>query len=400
MALRKGNHFWHNGRMRIFKKIATPFENCHPTGAIIVINLYDPQLPTMEVFIRACKDKHLPYMIVGNKYDLAPRGKAKSLAKKLNEEIYEIALTDIKKTDKGLVGLRKKIEDKFQKGDRIIVLGVFNSGKTSLINWYCTTDYEVGDMPGTTLEFTETDFWGITFIDSVGQLIDINKPMMVSIDYSNCKTLEEKITKTFNEEMLGLKTTHEHSKEFILRVLPVIKKQIDSGNKIIVTGAGASALVAKEMAGQGYETGLPIMVFTNELSEVPSISFAKGLGETEGGISRYTNFAINKGDIVIGISASGGTGFVYETLRMAREKGAITIAITENIDTPLGKNSDYVIKSNAKPEGPSSSKIQTAHLVIGHCLILLLAEMRGINAERSVRYMLPEEVKTKKMGIK
>lgn len=76
------------------------------------------------------------------------------------------------------------------------------------------------------------------------------------------------------------------------------------------------------------------------------------------------------------------------------------MAITENIDAPLGKTADYVIKSNSKPEGPSSSKIQTAHLVIGHCLILVLADERGIKAKESVQFMLPEPVETKLMGIK
>ena len=76
------------------------------------------------------------------------------------------------------------------------------------------------------------------------------------------------------------------------------------------------------------------------------------------------------------------------------------MAITENVDTPLGRAADYVIKSNAKPEGPSSSKIQAAHLAIGHALMLALADERGITADQSVGFMLPEVVATKKMGIK
>jgi D-arabinose 5-phosphate isomerase GutQ len=110
--------------------------------------------------------------------------------------------------------------------------------------------------------------------------------------------------------------------------------------------------------------------------------------------------AVNEGDVMIGVSASGGTGFVYDALERAQEKGAVTVAITENIDTPLGQAADYVIKSNAKPEGPSSSKIQAAHLAIGHALLLTLADERGVTADQSVNYMLPERVPTKKMGIK
>jgi glucosamine 6-phosphate synthetase-like amidotransferase/phosphosugar isomerase protein len=167
-----------------------------------------------------------------------------------------------------------------------------------------------------------------------------------------------------------------------------------------VTGAGASALVAMEMAGQGTETGVPILAFTNNLGDMQPVSFAKGTGEEEAGLSRYTALAISAGDVVIGISASGGTGFVYQTLQRAREKGATTVAITENVDTPLGHAADYVIKSNAKPEGPSSSKVQAAHLAIGHALLVTLADERGVSADRSIEFMLPEVVPTKKMGIK
>jgi len=155
-----------------------------------------------------------------------------------------------------------------------------------------------------------------------------------------------------------------------------------------------------EMAGQGLETGLPIMVFTNNFSELQPISFSKGFGEEEAAIAKYINFSVNSGDIIIGISASGGTGFVYKTLELAKKKGAITVAITENPDTPLGKAADYIIKSNAKPEGPSSSKIQVAHLAIAHAIILSLADERGITADESIKFMMPEYVATKKMGIK
>jgi len=91
---------------------------------------------------------------------------------------------------------------------------------------------------------------------------------------------------------------------------------------------------------------------------------------------------------------------VYDALAKARAKGATTVAITENVDTPLGHAADYVIKSNAKPEGPSSSKIQAAHLAIVHALLITLADERGMTADQSIALMMPEPVATKKMGIK
>lgn len=381
--------------MRVAKKISAPFLQAKPSGAIVMVNLVDPQINTTKAFIDACKEKELKYFLVGNKNDKDKRKSYLKIERELGEEILPISL----KTKKNLLRLKRKIDDFFNK-DKVIILGVFNVGKTSLINYLCRTSYKVGDLPGTTLEFTETPYKNLILIDSVGQLIDINKPLMVSIDFEGCRTPREKIKRVFEEEVKGVTETFKSSQASILRIVRLLKKQIKKGKKIIVTGAGASALVAKEMAGQGLETGLPILAFTNDLAEAQPVSFAKGVAEEEAGLSRYINLVVNPGDIVIGISASGGTGFVYETLRQARKKKAITVAITENIDTPLGKQAKYIIKSNAKPEGPSSSKIQIAHLVIVHAINLVLADERGITADESVQFMLPEKVLTKKMGIK
>ena len=100
------------------------------------------------------------------------------------------------------------------------------------------------------------------------------------------------------------------------------------------------------------------------------------------------------------ISASGGTGFVYKVAELTKEKGALIISITENVDSPVGHLSDIIIKSQAKPEGPSSSKIQTSHLAIGHAFILCLADEYGVTADKSIQNMMPEHCQSKKMGIK
>jgi D-arabinose 5-phosphate isomerase GutQ/GTP-binding protein EngB required for normal cell division len=385
---------------RVAKKLTTPFEKLKPTAAILMINMADPQISTMKVFLDAIKTAKLPFFAVANKMDIIPKKTKKTRLREVEKELGFKLVPAATISSFGLKDIINQINKQFKKGKRIAILGVFNSGKTSLISRLTNLDLKISDLPGTTLEFTEYRWKGFILIDTVGQVIDINKPLMVSIDFSGCKTLSEKIRRALKQDAEGILATLEIAVPQIERVVKIIKKQIKSGHKIITTGAGGSALVALEIAGQGLETGLPIVVITNNLSQAQPISFAKGVCEEEAGLSRYINFIVNKGDIVIGISASGGTGFVYEALRQAQNKKAITIAITENPDTPLGKNADFIIKSNAKPEGPSSSKIQVAHLAIGHALILSLADERGINADNSISYMLPEKVATKKMGIK
>jgi len=396
---------------RVLKKLTTPFETANPTAALLLVNLQDPQLGTLKVFMKAIIDYDIHYFAVGNKSDLVSKEQIEQVKKD-----FERIMTDMPgthriwfitscKTGEGINFLKKSMAMKFGPGERIIILGIFNSGKTSMIRQLLGKEVGITSVlgeavPGKTQTFDEYVWDDRVLIDSVGQVIDINKPLMVSIDFAGCKTLEEKLERVFQEELKGIQLSLESSKVSLLKAVKLLEKQISQGKKVILFGAGASALVAKEMAGQATETGVPVMVFTNELAEAPSISFAKGTAEEERALARYGSYAINEGDVCIGISASGGTGFVFEALCMGKEKGAKTIAITENLDTPLGKYSDIIIKSEAKPEGPSSSRIQTAHLVIGHALILLLAEERGITAEKSIDYMLPEKCANKKMGIK
>jgi len=381
---------------RVLKKVSTPFQQLEPTAAILVVNSVDPQTNTMRVFLEAINDGQLRYLVIANKVDLVDNERVAQIRESLGIDLLPTSML----TGEGLDELKAQIAKAFAPADRIAVLGVFNSGKTSLISRLTGLNLEIGDLPGTTLEFHEYPYDSYMLIDTVGQVIDINKPLMVSIDFSDCATLEEKIARMLRQDAEGILATLEIAVPRIAAVVKVLKKQIASGHKIVVTGAGASALVAMEMGGQGVETGVPIMVFTNNFGDAQPISFSKGTGEEEMSLARYMALALHEGDVMIGISASGGTGFVYDALRRAREKGAITVAITENIDTPLGKAADYVVKSNAKPEGPSSSKIQAAHLAIAHALLLSLADERGITADQSIGFMLPEVVPTKKMGIK
>jgi len=381
---------------RVLKKVSTPFQQLEPSAAILVVNSVDPQTNTMKVFLEAINDGQLRYLVIANKVDLVDDDRVSQIKDALGIDLLPTSML----TGEGLDELKAHIANSFVAGDRIAVLGVFNSGKTSMISRLTGLNLEIGDLPGTTLEFMEYPYNSYVLIDTIGQVIDINKPLMVSIDFSDCATLEEKIARVLRQDAEGILATLEIAVPGIAAVVEVLKKQIASGHKIVVTGAGASALVAMEMGGQGVETGVPIMIFTNNFGDAQPISFSKGTGEEEMALARYMTLALNEGDVMIGISASGGTGFVYDALRRAREKGAITVAITENIDTPLGKAADYVIKSNAKPEGPSSSKIQAAHLAIGHALLLSLADERGITADQSIGFMLPEVVPTKKMGIK
>lgn len=378
------------GITRLTKKLVPSLQDID--GAVLMLNAIDPQFATFALFAGAVS--HLPNFIVVNKCDLVTETEAQVLVSKFPSR--RVTLTSMHE-GRGLDEIKSRLEEMEGK---IAILGIFNSGKTSLINSLTGEHNPKGNIPGTTLELSSHTYRHLTLIDTVGQIVDVSKPLMVSVDLTTSKTVRQKLTKCMYEDMKGISASAKTAISGLEKAVQAILKQVELGRKIITIGAGASALVAMEIAGQGQETGLPVMVFTNNLADCQPVAFAKGIGETEMALVNYFSRAVQKGDVVIGVSASGGTGFVYKFVEVAKEKGAIGIAITENIDTPLGHVADIIIKSDAKPEGPSSSKIQAAHLAIGHALILTLADIRGIDAEKSIQYMLPSNIPSKKMGIK
>lgn len=381
------------GFKRITKKLVPDLADVD--GGIIMVNAFDPQLPTIALFLAAMEDRG--HFVVLNKADMVDGQTVADMRTALSPT--EVITASIGHDGRGLQEIQYRLSQ-WRAGGRIVILGVFNAGKTTLINALTGADEPTDDLPGTTLEFKEHAYSGMTLIDSIGQLIDVNMPLMVSVDLDGCKTPEDKLRRVMEVDATAIQLSIDSAMPDLACAVELIIQRVALGNKLVICGAGASGLVAKEMAGQAQETGIPVLCFTNDLASIQPVSFAKGLGEGEDALADYIALAANQGDVVIAVSASGGTGFVFSALQKAQALGAVTIAITENRDTPLGKAAHIVVKSEAKPEGPSSSRIQAAHLAIGHALMVTVADERGIDAEAAVQHMMPQVVKTKKMAIK
>jgi len=76
-----------------------------------------------------------------------------------------------------------------------------------------------------------------------------------------------------------------------------------------------------------------------EISTTSSISDELELSSIN--LARY-------GDIVIGLSHSGGSRSVLKAFQLARQKGITTIAITDIIDTPLHELADYTLATGVE----------------------------------------------------
>jgi glucosamine--fructose-6-phosphate aminotransferase (isomerizing) len=108
---------------------------------------------------------------------------------------------------------------------------------------------------------------------------------------------------------------------------------------------------------------------------------------------RYRNPVVGEGDLVIGISQSGETADTLAAMRMARERGATVLAITNVMGSQATREADGVLFTRAGLEiGVAATKTFVCQLAVIYLLGLRLAELRGtLPAERIVE--LVSEIK-------
>lgn len=114
------------------------------------------------------------------------------------------------------------------------------------------------------------------------------------------------------------------------KFIDALVKTYYSSKRVLVMGAGRSGLVGRAFALRLKHLGYDVYV----------------LGDTI--IS-----PVKEGDMVIAISGSGRTALIVTAAEAAKRVGAIVLAITSYIDSPLAKIADIVV------EIPGRTKIST-----------------------------------------
>jgi glucosamine--fructose-6-phosphate aminotransferase (isomerizing) len=93
---------------------------------------------------------------------------------------------------------------------------------------------------------------------------------------------------------------------------------------------------------------------------------------------RYRNPVVGPGDLVIGISQSGETADTLAAMRLARERGATVLAITNTRGSQATREADGVLYTRAGLEiGVAATKTFVCQVAVMYLLALRLAELRG-----------------------
>jgi glucosamine--fructose-6-phosphate aminotransferase (isomerizing) len=103
----------------------------------------------------------------------------------------------------------------------------------------------------------------------------------------------------------------------------------------------------------------------------------------------YRNPVINEHDLVIGITQSGETRDTIGALKLAKERGARTVAITNMMGSQVTREVDSVLYTRAGLEmGVAASKTFTAQVALLYLVALKLAQIRETLPPGEIEFIL------------
>jgi glutamine---fructose-6-phosphate transaminase (isomerizing) len=108
---------------------------------------------------------------------------------------------------------------------------------------------------------------------------------------------------------------------------------------------------------------------------------------------RYRNPVVGPGDLVIGITQSGETADTLAAMRIAQERGATVLAVTNIMGSQATRDADGVLFTRAGLEvSVAATKTFVAQVAVMYLIALRLAELRG-TLPRERRVELVRELK-------
>jgi N-acetylmuramic acid 6-phosphate etherase len=157
----------------------------------------------------------------------------------------------------------------------------------------------------------------------------------------------------------------------IARAVDAIVKAVRSGGRLIYLGAGSSGRMAVLDAAECPPTfgTSPALVQALIAGGRPAVTGAvEGAEDSAANAERDLRAKkLSRRDVVVGITASGTTPYVLSALQYARRRGAATVAITVNPNTPVARLAKILIATQVGPEvltGSTRLKAGTAQKMV------------------------------------
>ena len=103
---------------------------------------------------------------------------------------------------------------------------------------------------------------------------------------------------------------------------------------------------------------------------------------------RYRNPIVDKNTLCIYISQSGETADTIAALKLAKSKGAATLAVSNVIGSSITREADYTIYTHAGPEiAVASTKAYTSQVILLNILAIYFAEVLQSTSSENIKNM-------------
>ncbi len=124
--------------------------------------------------------------------------------------------------------------------------------------------------------------------------------------------------------------------------------------------------------GSAWHVGMAAQYVIEDMAQIPvRVELASEF--------RYRPLLADKNSLVIVISQSGETADTLAALRLAKEKGIMTLAIVNVIGSTIAREADKVIYTMAGPEiAVATTKAYSAQLIVGYLIAMALADAKGL----------------------
>ena len=181
------------------------------------------------------------------------------------------------------------------------------------------------------------------------------------------------INEEFNSHLEVTQKTLCNIERIIEQSAEMCIESINKNKKILLCGNGGSAADAQHIAAEivgRYKIdrkGIPAIALTTDTSTITAISNDFGY---EYVFERRVETLANKGDVLIGISTSGGSSNVINGLKMAPKIGCKSIGFSGSD----GGEMNQICDTNLVVPSEDTPRIQEMHIVIGHIICHLIEQ--------------------------
>ena len=184
-------------------------------------------------------------------------------------------------------------------------------------------------------------------------------------------------------EHFMMKEIHEQPKAVTDTLNAIIKDgRIDLGlTEEEIKGIDQIYVVA---CGSAWHVGMEAQYVIEDLTDIPvRVELASEF--------RYRKMRLSRKALVIVVSQSGETADTLAALRMAKDKGAMTLAVVNVVGSSIARDADHVLYTLAGPEiSVATTKAYSAQLVALDCLAVQFGYVRGTVTGEQYAYYIQE----------